>query len=542
MRPMFMLRNLDRVTPRRTACAGLAAGALLGAVTPLSPGQEIVFEDFKRLATDRAADAEFGYAVAANGGRAIIGAPGNSGRGTNAGAAYEYLYNGPTRTWNQTQVISPSDGAAFDAFGTAVDIRADRAIIGAPGAARVPNVFSGAAYIYRYDTSVGRWLQEDRLTPSDGVSDQKFGNAVAVDASPRVAIVGAFRDDERGTEAGAAYIFRFNSGSGRWQQEQKLFAHNTDPFDRFGAAVDIRGTRAIVGAPLASQFSGTAYIYRYNSGTQTWVEEAAFGSSDIRRGDDFGNAVCFLDEQNVAVAAWSDENENGDDAGAVYAFSFNSGTSTWSEFARLVSWDGRPEDAFGASLAWDGTVLAIGAPLENNDEGAVYYFNYDAGRREFQPRKKLVASDREAIDLLGWSVAVNNVIVLTGTPWDDEGGRNAGALHGFDLLPPPPFTLTTSPNPIVGGQDATFVVTNGKPNRKTYLAYSLRGQGETFVRQLNITLDLQRPEQLGETVVSDETGRAEWLLPIAPKLTGRDIWIQGAQVEAKTNLVSQTIQ
>ncbi|MFK7947394.1 MAG: fibronectin type III domain-containing protein, partial [Saprospiraceae bacterium] len=84
----------------------------------------------KLLASDAAANDEFGRSVSISGDRAIVGARYNDDNGSNSGSAYIFeLQNG---TWVETQKLLASDAATYDYFGLSVSISGDRAIVGAP--------------------------------------------------------------------------------------------------------------------------------------------------------------------------------------------------------------------------------------------------------------------------------------------------------------------------------------------------------------------------------------------------------------------------
>jgi len=61
-------------------------------------------------------------------------------------------------------------------------------------------------------------------------------------------LVGAYRDDDLGSTSGSAYIFERQS-DGAWIQKAKLLANDGRGGDRFGWAVAIDGTKAIIGSP-----------------------------------------------------------------------------------------------------------------------------------------------------------------------------------------------------------------------------------------------------------------------------------------------------
>src|SRR6202042_2362096 len=106
------------------------------------------------------------------------------------------------------------DGLPGDSFGASVDLKGDAAVIGA-----TDNESGGAAYVFTESGS--NWSQTAELTPSDGVSDDQFGDSVAL--SGKTAVVGArlHSTDDNG-EQGAAYMFANNGGT--WTQTAELSA------------------------------------------------------------------------------------------------------------------------------------------------------------------------------------------------------------------------------------------------------------------------------------------------------------------------------
>ena len=89
---------------------------------------------------------------------------------------------------------------------------------------------------------VGRLLAEDHKA-----SEQL---ATAVSLSRRVALLGAPWDNDQGINSGTAYLFDIMSG----RQLSKLSPTDGQPDDRFGTAVAIDGSAAVVGAYLHDDF------------------------------------------------------------------------------------------------------------------------------------------------------------------------------------------------------------------------------------------------------------------------------------------------
>jgi hypothetical protein len=88
----------------------------------------------------------------------------------------------------------------------------------------------------------------------------------------------------------------------------------------------------------------------------------------------FGVTAISADGSTIAISNWADNNQ----AGAVWIYTL--ADDHWSQRAKLLptgSVSGSPLN-FGVSvsLSADGTVLSVGAPGDNNNQGAVYIFEY----------------------------------------------------------------------------------------------------------------------------------------------------------------------
>jgi hypothetical protein len=206
----------------------------------------------------------------------------------------------------------PNDGAGGDQFGFSVALSGNVAVVGSvndgdngPG--------SGSAYIFQYNGSA--WEQQAKLIADDGSDLDKFGFSVSISGS--AAAVGAYGDDDNGSNSGSAYIFRF--GGSVWEQEAKLTADDAASGDWFGYSVSISGNAVIAGAREDDDHgssSGSAYVFRYDH--STWDQAAKLMASDGARGDLFGDAVSL--DGNVAVIGAFQDNDNGTDSGSAYVF------------------------------------------------------------------------------------------------------------------------------------------------------------------------------------------------------------------------------
>ncbi|MDP6297771.1 MAG: FG-GAP repeat protein, partial [Candidatus Marinimicrobia bacterium] len=111
-------------------------------------------------------------------------------------------------TWTQQQRLVHPDpglttgGGSSDYFGNSVSISGNYIIVGTPNDNEDANQ-AGAAYIFtRSNTS---WSSPEQIVASDAAASDQFGNSVAIDGD--YAIVGAYGDDDAGSNSGSAYVY-----------------------------------------------------------------------------------------------------------------------------------------------------------------------------------------------------------------------------------------------------------------------------------------------------------------------------------------------
>ena len=144
------------------------------------------------------------------------------------------------------------------------------------------------------------------------------------------------------------------------------------------------GTFALIGAPGDNEPEtnrGSAYIFRREAvggGSYEWIEEAKLLASDGAIADSYGWSVSLV-ETSLGVAAIvatrSDDNFQG--AGYVYARQVD---GTWIETARMIASDGESGDFLGYSSAVGDDWVVLGAPLDDPmggpaGRGAVYTYD-----------------------------------------------------------------------------------------------------------------------------------------------------------------------
>ena len=321
----------------------------------------------------------FGTSVAVSGDWGLVGAPGDDNLGSSPGAAYLFERNsGGPDNWGFVRKLVAGDGDVNDLFGESTALFGETAIVGAPGD-EVLGDDSGSAYIFERDAGgPSNWGEVAKLTAFDGEASDDF--AIALDLHADRAIVGASGGNQ-GT--GAAYVFeRDVGGPDNWGLVTKIVVADGFDNDRLGGAVAVAGETAIVGAdgddgpgPVFEQ--GSAYIFERNAGgPDNWGQVAKLIPIDGSTSDHFGEDVA-IDGDTVVVGSYLDD-EQGTNSGSAYLFRRNEGgPEAWGKIAKVIASDGTISDYFGSEVALDGDTLVVAAP-ENDDlgeaSGAVYVF------------------------------------------------------------------------------------------------------------------------------------------------------------------------
>lgn len=358
----------------------------------------------KISASDRAAGDRFGRAVALFGEYAAVAAPQESEDATGgntklaAGSVYLFRKNANGR-WVEQQKIVASDRNASDRFGFSLSLDANGMAIGAPSQeydANGANPLNEAGAVYYFEDQSGTWTETQKLVASDRALGDNFGYSVGL--SDKRLVVGAPEEDEDAngantlSDAGSAYIFEQSGGT--WSQAQKVVASNRTAGDEFGSSVaisfnnpdgsTIRG-HCVVGAPERDGAMGQAFVWEEEAvNPGSWLEVERLRPPDSAAGDKFGFDVDISNEVVWVSAPEEDEDREGQNSlnntGSAYRFERNSlqlsGYGTWDFLQKAVASDRDAGDKFGFSLAVSGSFLIAGAPFENN-EGAVYLYEGD---------------------------------------------------------------------------------------------------------------------------------------------------------------------
>jgi len=297
---------------------------------------------------------------------------------------------------------------------------------------------AGAAYPLVVDP----YIQAAKLTASDGKAGENLGQSVSLSADGSTLVAYEF---DYASLTGAAYVFT-KSASG-WTQAAKLTPSESSGqlivfFQAEQVGVSGDGSTVVVGSWDANSGQGAVYVFARPSGG--WASEGETATLTAPGSQGLGFSVSISsDGSTVAAGALNGTGE--EFVGVVYVFARPGDSwASENEDALLLASDG---ESSGQALGWsvsvsgNGSTVVAGASastiINSSVTGAAYVFDEPSGGwtgGDSAPQyedAKLVASDGQADDDLGFSVAVSRdgSTVAAGAPQFDPSG--VGAAYVF---------------------------------------------------------------------------------------------------------------
>ena len=340
-----------------------------------------------------------------------------------SGAAYVFKRDA-SGNWIQDAYLKASN-AGGDNFGISVAVDGETIVVGAYGEssnqATITNTdntasgndtsgSSGAAYVFKKDTT-GNWYQDAYLKASNVGAGDYFGWSVAI--SGDIIAVGAYLEDSNATsinntdgapgnvdgavDSGAVFVFKRDATTGDWSQDAYLKASNAGAGDNFGIAVAVNGNTIVVGATAEDSWSpiinsndcaesnevlvgsGAVYVFKRDTTTGNWSQDAFLKASNAGMDDAFGSSVAVYGNTIVVGTSSEDSGQNAitntdglgadDDSmsysGAVYVFKKDT-SGNWVQDAYLKASNNPENIGLGSKVAISGTTIVSGAGSEGN--------------------------------------------------------------------------------------------------------------------------------------------------------------------------------
>ena len=489
----------------------------------------------------------FGQSAAVSGNTVVIGAhyESSDAKGVNntqnqsnqnavfSGAAYVFVL-GTNGVWAPDAYLKASNTSVGALFGYSAAISGDTIVIGGfgefsnatdVGGDELDHSMENAGSAYVFFRSNGTWTQQAYLKASNTEKDDKFGCSVGI--SGDTIVVGAMHEDGgspgvNGTDnnnshqSGAAYIF--TRANNTWSPKAYLKASNPGEQDAFGYSVAISGDTIAVGSLQEGSSttginstsdnnapnSGAVYVFVRNSTNNTWSPQAYLKASNTGGNDFFGRSVAVsgnyvvtgaVGEASNAMGVNGNQSDNTNPySGAAYVFARN---TTWTQDAYLkASNTTANSDQFGYSVAVSGDIVVVGAPQESSNAtsvdgnqgdtsamnaGAAYVFARTNG--VWTQEAYLKASNAEAQDYFGWSVAAASDYVFVGAKGEDGGtpgiNNSNGLTDNTKTDAGAAYIFTRSGNTWL--QTAHLKAANPNPANLDHFGIAVAASGDTVV-------------------------------------------------------------
>jgi hypothetical protein len=284
--------------------------------------------------------------------------------------------------------------------------------------------------------------QTAKLTASDAAIDDRFGISVAIYGGT-VAVGASFADIGMNGDQGAAYVFAKPSlGWANSTQTAKLTASDGAASDFLGWSVALNGDTVAAGAfgdtIGMNEDQGSAYVFvRPGADWVNMTETARLIASDGATDDTLGYSIA-IDDDTVVAGANGDTIGSNQGQGSAYVFVRPAGGWASSvQTAKLTASDGQAMDWLGLSVAVSGETIVAGAfahDVDGNDQqGSAYVYAKPAGGwADMTETDQLTASDGAAFDRLGWSASIDGDTVVVGAYTDSIGANSQqGSAYVF---------------------------------------------------------------------------------------------------------------
>ena len=165
------------------------------------------------------------------------------------------------------------------------------------------------------DASIATQLA--KLVADDGARGDYFGISVAI--SDGIAVVGAYLDDDKGSDSGSVYVFEMSSpgDASSFAQVAKLTADDGAKQDYFGCSVAISNGTIVVGANYDDDKgynSGSAYVFEKSdsSDATSWTQVEKLTADDGAWAASFGyDRGVAISDGTLVVGAYKDINRRG---------------------------------------------------------------------------------------------------------------------------------------------------------------------------------------------------------------------------------------
>lgn len=274
-----------------------------------------------------------------------------------------------TYSFSQTQIGSDINGLNIgDQFGNSISLNSSGNIV-AIGGYENDNNGSNSGHVRIFENVGGVWTQIGNDINGISSSD-RFGTSVSLNSSGNIVAIGAYLNDENGSNSGQVRIFE-NEG-GIWTQVGNSINGEFNQ-DYFGSSVSLNSSGNIVAISSPNNNNGSnsiGHVRIFQNVSGSWVQLGNDIDAEIQTNPSGGTSI-FVNINStgniVAVGNGPNNNENGDNAGHVRIFENIS--DVWTQIGDDINGEnGNDYSGLSLDLNNDGDIVAISS-LYNDDNG-----------------------------------------------------------------------------------------------------------------------------------------------------------------------------
>ena len=358
-----------------------------------------------------------------------------------------------------TQIARLTD-PADESFGHSVSLTPNgrTLAVGAPDG----NSNAGVVYVFTEpatgwaSTTVGTAAKLTDTSPFPTVSFDTLGQSVSISADGSTIAVGVPGRASSAINGSVGAVDVYQRSGMTWANQIKPAATLTHGGGRTGdqlgrsVALSGNGSTIVAGATgfggTTTPFIGEAWVWQQP--TTGWANNTnpnavLLSPNSITAANNFfgSSTAISADAKTIVIGA------TGVAQGRGAAFVYTSPSGVWTSAppaaATLMNSDGQPEQV-GWSVATDGHLVVSGTPFVtiggNMAQGAAYvYVEPPTGWRNATETQRLSSNDGKNADGLGQSVGLSNGTVIAASPGSDVPGHaDAGAIYAFG-----PFSISS---------------------------------------------------------------------------------------------------
>ena len=374
------------------------ASMTIGSTVPTSQLISQIIQSIKLVALDNCGNSQQGYSIAmtSDGNTMAIGSPGDN---NNRGAVW---------IWNATgQPLSKIVGPAGSYFGSSVAFSGsldsgNTLAIGGYG----DNGGIGAVWVYtRSGYMSSYFIQGSKMVPSSLTGDNnQVGYSVALSSNGNSLAVGAPGDN---SNYGSSWVWD-RTGTTWTQQTLKVYGTTsaiTPTKQGSSVAMSGDGTKLVVGGVGDDNGNGAVWVFT-RSGSAWTLFQSKLSDNTNGAGSNQGYDVSISTDGNTIV--YGSPSDNGG-IGSSTIWSRTTGDYTKLQKLSGTNNVGASNQGSSVAISGDGLTLIVGAPYDNNNNGATWVWNRNTTNNLFyQFGPKMVGTGNIGNSYQGYSVATTS--------------------------------------------------------------------------------------------------------------------------------------